>query len=116
MGQTIVSLNSRISPVMAHLSAELVTAVADTADMLVDLIGPNIPMESGELAYGLQIQYGDGGLSAEVGIFDPELDYAEYPEYGTSSQLAQPFMRPGAALIEQPFINAAADAVHKALA
>lgn len=43
---------------------------------------------------GINIMLDKDGLNGSVGMFDPDVDYAEYVEYGTSKQAQQPFMTP----------------------
>lgn len=98
--------------VVTKIEAELVDVVQESAEAMREGIRRRVPVDSGALYEGVEIHYGDGGLSAEVGFDDPELYYADFVENGTSAQPAQPFMRPTAAEEEQELPGRVARAVN----
>jgi HK97 gp10 family phage protein len=66
---------------------------------------------------GIDIDYSDGGLTADVGEFDPDrTEIAEFVEYGTSSMPARPFMVPAAMRQVTEFPEAVADELRRELA
>lgn len=66
-----------------------------TLEAIRDQSKKDVPVgETGRLRDGINIQIDKDELSGSVGMFDPDVDYAEFVEYGTSKQAQQPFMTP----------------------
>lgn len=51
----------------------------------------NAPVDTGFLKQHINLDIGDGGMSAEV---EPTADYAPYVELGTRFMEAQPYLKP----------------------
>ncbi len=71
-------------------------AIADAAAAVQADAQAEVPVESGALRAGIQTRITGDGLSAEVGVFDRDLYYGAFIEFGTSSIPARPFMTPAA--------------------
>lgn len=70
--------------------------LAEAADALADDVRARVAVDTGNLASGVEVLTGPDGLTADVGWDDPDEDYAQYPEAGTSRQPAQPALGPAA--------------------
>jgi HK97 gp10 family phage protein len=70
--------------------------VALTAEMIVSRERALVPVDTGKLRDGIRAHYSRDGLSAKVGLFDPDLYYALFVEWGTSIRPAAPFATPAA--------------------
>lgn len=53
-----------------------------------------VPVDSGSLRRGIKVYPSKRGDVIEIGVKDPDLDYAQFVEFGTSSEPAQPFLTP----------------------
>lgn len=91
---------------------ELAAAVRTEADDIRANEQSNVPVASGDLQAGIDVRQ-TGDLSAEVGVYDPELIYAVWIEWGRSSAPAQPFATPAAEQARARWPSRAATAVKK---
>lgn len=73
-----------------------------------------VPVRTGELQAGIEVRP-LGVLAAEVGIFDTELFWAIWIEWGRSSAPAQPFATPAAEQARGRWPKRAADAARAAV-
>lgn len=96
------------------VSAGLAQAVHDEAAEIRRDEQAAVPVRTGELQAGIEVR-SLGVLSAEVGIFDPDLFWAIWIEWGRSSAVAQPFATPAAEQARVRWPNRAADAVRRGL-
>lgn len=100
---------------LATVEAELEPVVAESAQALAEGIRQRLPYDTGALYHGVEIHYAPDGLSAEIGFFDPDLYYIDFVENGTSTQPAQPALRPAAAEEERELPGRVAHAVQGSL-
>lgn len=78
-------------------AAEGVAAgLALTAEAAVALERSLVPVDTGALRDGIKARYSATGQSAEVGVWDPDLYYALFVEWGTTIRPAVPYATPAA--------------------
>lgn len=81
----------------ATKAAQGVTAgVALTAEAAVAHERSLVPIDTGALRDGIKARYSDSGHVAKVGVWDPDLYYALFVEWGTSIRPPVPFATPAA--------------------
>lgn len=79
---------SPLAPIIAKLLAE--PEVENAAEEAANWARDHCPVDTGELQDSIEVIDGpEGGKRIIVGT-----DHWIYPEFGTSSQAAQPFLRP----------------------
>lgn len=90
---TVVGLG-RLRRRLADLDDEIHTgaanAVTEAAEAVRDEARDAVRVDTGALRRGLKAFVDEGALSADVGWRDPDLYYAQYQEFGTSSISANP--------------------------
>lgn len=80
----------------AETAAGVTAGIAITAEATVALEQQLVPVATGALREGIHARYGGEGRSAQVGVWDPDLYYALFVEWGTSIRAAVPFATPAA--------------------
>ncbi|MCI0687123.1 MAG: HK97 gp10 family phage protein [Sporichthyaceae bacterium] len=88
-------------------------AVREAAEAVQRREQATVATDTGTLRDGIEIRYSDDGRTAEVGVFDPDLYYAEFVEYGTSTAPEQPFARPAAEAARTEFPGTVTDVVRR---
>lgn len=92
---TVVGLG-RLRRRLADLDEEIkegaANAVAEAADAVRDQARDAVRVDTGALRAGLKTYVRPAQLSADVGWRDPDLYYAKFQEFGTSSITANPVL------------------------
>lgn len=116
MGITVEG-GREVAEALRNASNEIVKAAARAvraeAEAVADTERELVPYISGDLHDGITVRQ-VGALAAEVGIYDSELIYAIWIEWGRSSASAQPFATPASEQSRQRWPSRAADAVREA--
>lgn len=104
MGKTyqvtgIAALRRDLDRLPVQVQAGIKTASTDTAEEIKDDARSNAPVDTGDLKAAITVRSTPTG--AEVGVFDPDVDYGPYLEFGTSHMPARPFMT-SAVVSERP--------------
>ncbi len=82
-----------------ELKAAVRDVVRESAEELRDDERDHVPVDTGQTRDGIDIEYSNDDLSAEVGQSDSERAHiAEFLENGTSSMAARPYAAPAAEL------------------
>ena len=105
----IPELEKALADKTSEMHAQLVGAVEEAARAVRDDAQQLVPRDTGTLHDG--IGYTTEGLTAEIGVLDPDLYYGAFVEFGTSRQPAQPFMAPAGELERARFVERLKDAV-----
>lgn len=88
------ALSGRLKYLGVSLKGVSKEAVQKTAAETINEAKDNCPVDTGRLRSSIRLlSYDESVPAAVVGT---NVEYAEYVEYGTSKQSAQPFMRPAA--------------------
>lgn len=90
----------------AAAAAEGVAAgLALTAEAAASVERTLVPVDTGGLRDGIKVKYSSTGQSAQVGIWDPDLYYALFVEWGTTIRPAVPFATPAAEQAAAEFVR-----------
>lgn len=93
--------------------AAVAAGVRRTAEAAAELERSLVPVRTGALRGGITVRYSETGASAQVGIWDPELYYALFVEWGTSTHPAHPFGTPAAEEASTRFVPNVVSEVRK---
>lgn len=99
----------------AALHDEIERAVVDEADAVRDDERTRVPVLTGELRDGIEVRR-LGALHAQVGIFDSDLFWAVWIEWGRQNAPAQPFAVPAAEAARRRFPRRVEQAARRAAA
>lgn len=89
-------LAAALERVAEQATAGITAGIAVTAEAAVALERQLVPVASGALRDGIHARYRGDGRSAQVGVWDADLYYALFVEWGTSIRPAVPFATPAA--------------------
>lgn len=95
----IAELRRELDRLSVQVQAGIKAASTDSAVEIRDNARSNAPIDTGDLRDAIKVR--SIPIGSEVGIFDPDVDYGDYLEFGTSRMPAQPFMTP-AVVSERP--------------
>lgn len=87
-------LQGQIDELPEHVRVGLTRAVRESAEAIQGDTQANVRVDEGSLRAGVEIQYSQEGLIADVGWFDRRLFYAVFHEFGTRRFSAQPALGP----------------------
>lgn len=90
-------VQASLDRVLTTVEAEVADVVQESAEAVREGWQQRVAFDTGVLHDGIEIQYAADGLSADIGVFDPELYYVDFVENGSSTQPAQPAARPAVA-------------------
>lgn len=76
--------------VLSAVESAKVSALSSIGDIVVDRAKSKAPVDTGKLQDSIRKDM----LRDDYVIISANTDYAQYVEYGTSKQAAQPYMRP----------------------
>lgn len=93
---SVRELAAAIERAQAAALEGIAAGVAVTAEAVVALERAAATVDTGAMRDGIEARYSDNGQSAKVGIWDPDLYYALFVEWGTSIRPAAPFATPAA--------------------
>lgn len=113
----LAELRAAVEGLKADVQAAAERAVTDGAADVRDNERRLVPVDSGDLRDGIKVRRGRSkkGPSATVGIWDPDLKYAVWIEWGRSSASAQPFVTPAAEIARVRFLETVVREVKKVL-
>lgn len=89
-------MQARIDEANERIHAATRAAVTITAELAALVETQRVPVDTGALRKGIKVKYSAGGLRARIGIFDPDLYYAVFVEWGTTARPPMPFAVPAA--------------------
>lgn len=89
--------------------------IEELAHEMADDMRQNVPVASGDLQHGIDVQPGGDEFTFYVGIFEKRLYYVQFVEYGTSLVPARPFMVPAAEVTARNAPQRVSDAIRTAL-
>lgn len=102
-------LRSALDRLTGRMKTKMSEAVRAEADAVADDERALVPVATGALQAGIDVR-STGEHSAEVGIFDDDLYYAIFVEWGRARAAAQPFATPSAEQSRSRWPSRAADA------
>lgn len=87
-------LRLRLHDVPADVADGARRAVRDGAEAVRDQVERTIRVDTGRARREVKVRHvGTGGLSADVGWFNPDMYYVKFLEHGTSSIAADPVLQ-----------------------
>lgn len=106
-------MKAEVNAAKKAVLAAVEDAVAEAAGSIRDDARKLVPQDTGTLHANIVANV--TSMSAEIGVFDKDVFYGQFVEFGTSKQRAQPFMTPAAEMERKRFVNRIKQHVEKKL-
>lgn len=90
-----MALKSNLGIIAAGMEGAIDRGVETTANQIATLAQSYVPVDTGALRTSIEV-FGAGGSMQRTVEAGQSLDYAQFVEYGSANQAAQPFMTPAA--------------------